>query len=160
MSGLTKDVLLKPCINLVLYFGRDEWDGSVDIHEMLGINEDFNEITKFIPNYKINLLDVSRLGSEKHLNTDLQWIFGMLSYRNSKVQLRAYVNEHKDYFRNIDEDSFRAANILLDAGDKLKIPDTVKGEKLDMCKALDENADIGIMTICIRMVLQRAKLNL
>ena len=98
---------------------------------------------KYVPNYRINLIDPNRLENTKCFQTDLQIIFGMLKYRNSKTGLRNYMNSNREYFSSIDEDSYNAARVLLGTGSSLK------GEKqrsggIDMCKALDDLYQDGV----------------
>lgn len=138
LSGLKKTDLLYPVITIIFYYGEEKWDGQEDLHGLLGIDrKDYSLLKKYVPNYRINLIDPNRLENIKCFQTDLQIIFGMLKYRNSKTGLRNYVNSNREYFSGIDEDSYNAARVLLRSGSSLK------GEKqrsggIDMCKALDD----------------------
>ncbi|MDY2995739.1 MAG: Rpn family recombination-promoting nuclease/putative transposase [Faecalimonas sp.] len=72
LSGFTKNDKLVPVISLVFYYGDEEWDGSLDIHSLLDLsNEEKDTFGKYLPNYKINLVDAKKLAKENCLNSDL-----------------------------------------------------------------------------------------
>ena len=61
-----------------------------------------NEILeKYLPNYKINLVDAERLEDVEKFSDDLQVILTMLRYRDSKEELTDYINENKKFFRTL-----------------------------------------------------------
>lgn len=83
------------------------WDGKKDLHGLLGIErERYRILKKYVPNYKINLIDPRKLEDLKCFKTDLQMIFGMLKYKNSKVQMKEFVNKN-----NAQSGSCRARDI-------------------------------------------------
>lgn len=46
---------------MVFYYGDEEWDGSLDIHSLLDLsNEEKDTFGKYLPNYKINLVDAKK----------------------------------------------------------------------------------------------------
>ena len=53
LSGFRKGDKLMPVITAVIYFGAEEWDATMSIHEMLDVDE---ELLPFIPDYRINLI--------------------------------------------------------------------------------------------------------
>lgn len=75
--------------------------------------EEYEGIKKYIPNYYINLVDVHELAENNSFKTDLQWIFGMLKYKNNRGNLLKYIHEHGEYFSRIDDETFGAAKALL-----------------------------------------------
>ena len=52
-------------------------------------------LEKYLPNYRINLVDAERLEETERFSEDLQVILTMLKYRKDKDGLRNYVNENK-----------------------------------------------------------------
>lgn len=78
LSGLKKMDLLSPVLNIVFYYGEEDWDGSLDLHGLLGIDrKDCQMLKKYVPNYRINLIDPKKSENLKCFQTDLQIIFGM-----------------------------------------------------------------------------------
>ena len=54
-------------------------------------NEEKDTFGKYLPNYKINLVDAKKLAKENCLNSDLQYVLGMLEYKKEKEkQLKEY----------------------------------------------------------------------
>ena len=62
-----KDDRIFPIITLVFYYDVKKWDGAVDLYDMFRINEELKDekiLKKYIPNYRINLIDA---GNMEHL---------------------------------------------------------------------------------------------
>lgn len=152
LSKFRKDDKLIPVVTLILYYGLEEWDASTDLYGMLEVNEHLKEsgvFQKFIPNYKINLIDVEHMKDLENLQTDLQIVLGMLQYRGNTEKLKNYVEGHKDYFSSVDKDTYNAIAELLQSKSKLKKAiKTVKAkdgkERVDVCKAIDGIYDNGV----------------
>ena len=84
LSGLRKEDRICPVITLVLYYGEKEWDGSRDLYGMFpgGQEEQMCKMLKnYVPDYRINLVDVGNIHEPEKFTSDLQLIFGMLKYR-------------------------------------------------------------------------------
>ncbi|WP_346910601.1 Rpn family recombination-promoting nuclease/putative transposase [Faecalicatena orotica] len=150
LSGLKKNDRLTPVITVVFYYGEKEWDGAQDLHGLLGLNaKEYELLKKYIPNYRINLVDPRRMNNDLCFQTDLQLVFGMLEYRKSKEGLQKYMQTNKNYFGSMDENSYNAIRVLLGSGQQL--PEAkLKSGGIDMCKALDDlyqdGVDEGIKT--------------
>ena len=70
-------------ISLLLWFRP--WDGPVDLYDMFqleGTKEENEILEKYLPNYKINLVDAERLKDVEKFSDDLQVIPIMLRYRD------------------------------------------------------------------------------
>ena len=144
LSGLKKTDHLYPVITIIFYYGEEKWDGKIDLHGLLGIDrKEYSLLKTYVPNYRINLIEPKRLENLKCFQTDLQIIFGMLKYRKSKTELQSYMNSNKEYFSNIDEDSYNAAKVLLGSESSLKAEKQESGG-IDMCKALDDLYQDGV----------------
>jgi hypothetical protein len=150
-SRFRKTDTLYPVVTIVFYFGSEtEWDGAVTLHEMFPSAESTSVkylLEKYIPDYRLNLLDISNIKDVKIFKSDLQIIFGMLKYKKDKESLRKYVYTHKEYFENIDIETCQASEVLLGAGKKLKImleSNKEAGGGINMCKALDDWYNEGV----------------
>ena len=145
LSKFRKDDKLIPVITLIFYYGLEEWDASKDLYGMLEVNEYLKEsdiFKRFIPNYKINLIDVGHMDNIENLQTDLQVMIGMLQYRSNTEKLERYIREHEDYFTSVDKDTYNAMGELLRSKSKLKkalkTVVSVNGEeRVNVCKAID-----------------------
>ena len=146
LSRFRKKDKLIPVITLVLYYGEEEWDAPQELYEMFqlkGTNEEMKILKKYLPNYKINLVDAQRFENTNQFQTDLQVIFNMLKCRGDKEHLSEYINEHREYFDNVDDESRQAVQAFLGM-DKIPGEDAAgKGQKMKMCTAIQEMYDDG-----------------
>ena len=135
-----------PIISLVFYYGSEPWDGPVDLYDMFqleGTKEENEILEKYLPNYKINLVDAERVEDVEKFSDDLQVILTMLRYRDSKEELTDYINENKKFFQNVDYETSQAMKAFLNMK---QIPGEAehKEEMVDMCKAIQEMYDDGV----------------
>lgn len=148
LSGFCKGDRLNPVITLVLYYGEELWDGSLDLYGMLYGEELLRMnpvLQQYVPNYKINLVEPGNMESLEMFCTDLHEIFGMLKYRKDKKELVNYVNERETYFGNVDRDTYYVIREFLHSERVLKeIDKKAREEKVDMCKALQDLYDEGV----------------
>ncbi len=116
---------------------------------MFRLNSELKEeklLKKFVPNYHINIVDAGNIKDLKNFHSDLQQIFGMLKYRSEKEKLQNYILENRDYFENVDVETYQAMReflhserILKDMGNTAK-----KEERINMCKALEDLYSDGV----------------
>ena len=146
LSRFRKKDRLIPIISLVFYYGSKPWDGPVDLYDMFqleGTKEENEILEKYLPNYKINLVDAERLEDVEKFSNDLQVILTMLRYRDSKEELTDYINENKKFFQNVDYETSQAMKAFLNMK---QIPGEAEHEEemIDMCKAIQEMYDDGV----------------
>mgnify|MGYP000058424050 CR=1 FL=1 len=146
LSQFRKKDRLIPIISLVFYYGSEPWDGPVDLYDMFQLEstKEENEILeKYLPNYKINLVDAERLEDVEKFSDDLQVILTMLKYRKDKDGLRNYVNENKKFFQKVDHETSQAMKTFLNMK---QIPGETENEEeiINMCEAIQEMYDDGV----------------
>ena len=146
LSRFRKKDRLIPIISLVFYYGSEPWDGPVDLYDMFrleGTKEEKEILEKYLPNYKINLVDAERLEDVEKFSDDLQVILTMLKYRKDKDGLRNYVNENKQFFQKVDHETSQAMKAFLNMK---HIPGETenKEEAINMCEAIQEMYDDGV----------------
>ena len=129
-------------ITLVFYYDVKKWDGAVELYDMFRLDASLKKeilIKDYLPNYKINLLDAGNVEDVSRFRTDLQQVFGMLKYRGEKEKLQRYMQENRDYFGQVDVETYQALGAFLHSEKKLKeVVDSGEEEQIDMCKALDD----------------------
>ena len=75
----------------------------------------------------------------EQFHTDLQQVFGMLKCRGEKEKLQEYIKENRNYFENVDVETYQAVRVFLQSETMLKeIPVMEKEEKINMCQAMEE----------------------
>lgn len=130
-----------PVITLILYFGEEEWDRPVRLHDMLAFPKGDTRIKMLVPDYPIHVISVRRNGSAgidiSLLHTELRQVFGFLQYQEDKEGLKRYVEENRAVFSRL---SSNAALFLAASAHETRL---LKGlnreeEHYDMCRALDE----------------------
>lgn len=149
LSQFRKEDRLVPVITLVFYDHPDAWDGSLDLHGILGWSDDEAKnkiLKKYVSNYRINLIDAGNIKDLENFYTDLQEIFGMLQCRQDKAQLLNYVKSKEQYFRHLDEETYQVLQEFLQSERILKqeIKKEEGEEQIDMCKALEDLYQDGI----------------
>lgn len=144
LSGITKNDKLCPVITVILYYGKEEWDGSQTLYDMLDIDtesEEFHALSDYLPNYKINLVSVRNIEHLEYFRTSLQYVFGMIKYSTDKEALYRYARDNREQLMQLDEDSVMAIFSLL--GETRRLMRSVRKAQLnkggfDMCQAIDE----------------------
>ena len=143
LSRFGKDDRIFPVITIVFYYDVKNWDGAADLYDMFGLDKlpakEKTAVESFIPNYKINLIDAGNIDDITRFHTDLQQVFGMLKYRGEKEKLQRYMQENREYFGQVDVETYQALGAFLHSEKKLKeIVEHGEEEQIDMCKALDD----------------------
>ena len=117
---------------------------------MLGIDASQKEadaLKQVLPDYRMNLIEASRIEHPERFCTSLQYIFSMLKYKADKKELYRYARQHTNDFQDMDNDSMLAMLTLLGEQKRLmKIWETSVREgkeKMDMCIAIDELIEDG-----------------
>ena len=149
LSKFRKDDRLIPVLTLVFYYDVDQWDGSKDLYGMLQWSEDEKKNTvlkEYVPNYRINLIDAGNLEHLERFKSDLQEVLGMIQCRGDKESLLKYINDRKEYFQNVDEETYYVIREFLHSERMLKgnIEKSQGKGTVDMCKALEDLYNEGI----------------
>ena len=101
--------------------------------------KDAELLKKYIPNYRINLIDAGNVEHLERFRTDLQQVFGMLQCRSEKEKLQEYIRKNKDYFENVDVETYQAMRELLRSERIMRdMSSAGKEGKIDMCRAMEE----------------------
>ena len=101
--------------------------------------KDAELLKKYIPNYRINLIDAGNVKHLERFRTDLQQVFGMLQCRSEKEKLQEYIRKNKDYFESVDVETYQAMRELLRSKRIMRdMSSAGKEEKIDMCRAMEE----------------------
>lgn len=149
-SRFRKEDKLYPVITIVFYYG-DEWDGSVDLYDMFGFDEEIlsdeniDIMKKYISNYSINLFNPQKIEDASVFKTDLQIIFDMLKYKGDKKALVKYTQNNREYFSSVDYETAQAIKVLIGSGVRLEGKlESKEKEGNDVCKALEDLYDDGV----------------
>ena len=139
LSGFKESDKLKPVVTIVFYHGKGEWNACQELHDMLDFSKENEKLKKYTPNYKINVIAVQEL-DEKHFQTGLRELIGMLKRRDDKEQMAAYCQENTERFSNMDDDTYDTISTMIGHKKLLEYKEENRREDggVDMCKALDD----------------------
>ena len=88
LSGFYKDDRIKPVVTLVVYFGRDEWDGPLSLKEMM--EEEDPEMMEFVQDYHIHLIQPAQIDDQEferfHSNLGTVMKFIKVSRDDNKME--------------------------------------------------------------------------
>ena len=150
LSGFGKEDRICPVITPVFYYDTKEWDGAENLYDMMGLksdDENYSLLSRYIPDYHINLVDAGRIADTERFHSDLHEVLGMLKYREDKVGLQKYIKNHRSYFACLDQDSYFAVGSFLKSKRLMKKVETAmhgKERNLNMCKAIEDLYEDGI----------------
>ena len=96
ISGIRKTDRFLPVITLVLYYGEEDWDGPISLHDMLDVPE---TIKKYINDYQLNIIQIKdnnlQLHNEK--NKDLFKIMSIIyDIKKSKEERREELRKYEE----------------------------------------------------------------
>ena len=142
LSRFGKEDKIFPVITLVFYYDVKKWDAALELYDMFELDieqKDAELLKKYIPNYRINLIDAGNVEHLERFRTDLQQVFGMLQCRSEKEKLQEYIRKNKDYFESVDVETYQAMRELLRSERIMRdMSSAGKEEKIDMCRAMEE----------------------
>ncbi len=130
-SGFLKSDKLLPVITLTVYLGTEKWDAARSLHEMFDLND--QELLSVIPDYRLNLLIPSEIDNFSSFKTGVGKFLKILSVAGDKKKFAQKFTDSNEY-RDVDYDTA----MMIKEFTKIDISLPEKGEKLDMCKAVEE----------------------
>ena len=134
LSGLKKEDRLHPVVSICVYYGENEWDGPLQLTDMLEIP---TEVKPIISDYKMNLVQVRECIDFRFRNTDISTVFEiiqMIYERDYKKMNALYGEKRIDTELALVIGAVTNSQRIIDQALELE----VKGEEINMCKALEE----------------------
>ena len=132
LSGLRREDRLIPVITLVLYFGQEQWDGALNLHDLLEPVP--KDVMRYVSDYKINLISPVMMSDEEIalFRSDFRELATFIKYGKDKDKMKKLMEENEAY-RHMDALTAEIANEV--TGAKLKLEADEEG-KVDMCVAI------------------------
>ena len=130
LSGFRKGDRLIPIITATVFLSADEWDGPLDLHDMLDVQN--KDLLKFVPNYPINLIAPAYIKDNDFdkFGTDLGLAMKVLKYQKAGAVEVIKETDHRKVDRNTAVFLNRVANLGLEFDEK--------EVSIDMCKAMED----------------------
>ena len=134
-----------PVNTLIVYWGKEPWDGPKSLHDFLDFGSEEKELKKLVPEYPLHILDLNEVTDYSKFQTELRTVFELYRCRNDKRKFREYVEEH-EACRHLDEESIRmigrftnAEKLLIRAG-----KDKKEEKEMDVGSAIWDIREEGV----------------
>ena len=147
LSGFAKGETMKPFLPIVLYFGKEEWNGPRCLKDMINMEAYPQEIQELITDYPLHLIEVRKYEEYEEFRTDLRYVFGFLRNAENKTELGKYVDENKDAFQNLDSDAFDIISVMGHSRELQGARENYQkedGRKYNMCQAIKDMIADGV----------------
>ena len=138
LSKVKRTDRILPVVVLVAYWGENEWDGAKSVHDMLEFDMQTEKFRRFVPEYKINVVNIKDYIDSKNFKTELRTFSGLYFCRNNKKKMSKYIETHKEC-SNIDSDTFWTIANISEGGYIKGLEKYKEKEAVNMCKAIEEN---------------------
>ena len=114
LSKFKESDRLKPILTIVIYFGKDDWNGAKSLKEITNLKVCPLHIQKQMQDYSINLIEVRNFSDVEKFTTDLREVFGFLQNDGNKQQLEKYVEKHREGLLSLEEDAYDLICVMSD----------------------------------------------
>lgn len=131
LSGFWKEDRLLPVVTVVIYFGAEEWDGPLSLHEMY--SDCGEEILRYVLDYRVNLITPSGLSDSEidGFQSNMREIMRYIKYSKDKKRLYSVVSTEQR-FKYVEREAVEIINAV--TGSNMRI-DRGK-ESVDVCIAI------------------------
>ncbi len=140
LGGFSKADKVSGVVSLVIYYGKEPWDGARDLYELLDLSGIPDPLKKLVNHYPIHILDVRRFAQTEWFRTDLREVFEMIQCAEDKEKMKEFVELRKERLMNMAEDACDVIAAITNVGEIPFKDDKYRTEEggINMCKALDE----------------------
>ena len=146
LSGFAKGEKMEPVLPIVLYFGKEAWDGPRNLRDMIDLEGYPQEIREFITDYPMHLIEVRRYEEYENFRTDLREVFGFLQRAEDKDRLREYLEANEEKFENLSTDAYDMISVMGHSKELQEIREKYhkeKGGRSNMCQAIKDMIEDG-----------------
>lgn len=146
LSGFAKGEKMEPVLPIVLYFGKEAWDGPRNLRDMIDLEGYPQELCEFITDYPMHLIEVRRYEEYENFRTDLREVFGFLQRAEDKDGLREYLEANEEKFENLSTDAYDMISVMGHSKELQEIREKYhkeKGGRSNMCQAIKDMIEDG-----------------
>ncbi len=140
LGGFAKSDRLEPVVTIVLYYGREPWDGAKDLHQLMDCEGIPGEIMGLVNNYGLHVLEVGNYPDTDRFQTDIREVFRFIQCANDKAAMKALTESEPEHYSALEEDAFDVIAALTnsEALELVKEDCMEEGGKVNMCKAIED----------------------
>lgn len=149
LGGFWKEDKLMPSVTVTIYFGSDQWDGPLNLFEMIEVEDP--KLFSFMDNYQVRLIAPALMTDEEIMKfqTNLREVLLFIKYSKDKEKLRDILIMNEKRFREVERGAADVIKVITNSG--LKYDE--KELKIDVCQAIKEmreesqkeGEDIGVL---------------
>lgn len=145
LSGMSSKDKLMPVITIVIYFGKEPWDGPRSIKEMLDLDELPEKVQELINDYPIYILEVRKIKNPEIFKSDFRLVVEFLQREDNKEEIEKYIHENESVFTSLEEDTFDLISTMSSSKQLQNIKMECRNEEggVDMCRAIQEMIEDG-----------------
>lgn len=145
VSGFSEQDHVEPVLTTLLYFGKEPWVGPRDIHGMMKLEGEFEELKDVIPNYKINIVEARDFSQWESFKSDLRQVFGYLHHLTAGKDIMNYVQENREEYENLAEEVYDLLSTVTNAKELKAIKKQYQKENggINMCEVLQQLINDG-----------------
>ncbi len=140
LYGLKRTDRLVPVYTIGLYCGDGEYDGVSNILAMLNMEDLEPEYQELLEDYRVKIYNLKDL-KEENYQTSWREIIAVFKRSKDKEAMKTYYLEHKECFRQLDDDSINVLGVLIGKRTLKLFPQEEGG--LDVCKAFEDEREEG-----------------
>ena len=106
LGRFLKSDKIERCVTLVVYWGKDPWDGPTKLSELFR----GADLSCHTVQLEINLLDVCRMTDEEicSYSGELRAVFGFRKYADDRESLKRFIRANRGHFTNVSETAVEA----------------------------------------------------
>ncbi|MCM1468094.1 MAG: Rpn family recombination-promoting nuclease/putative transposase [Alistipes sp.] len=143
MYDINETDKLLPVMDIVLYWGREEWKSPKTLMDMQDMENVPEELKPFFNDYHVNLVAVRGIPDWEldKMQSDIGYVIGMIKHSQSLSELKEYVESHKEGFRHFSKSAMDVVDVC--AGiralkEVIRYQENEGKEECDMCQAIDD----------------------
>lgn len=146
LGRFAKTDRIKPVVTIVIYYGRERWDGPKDLFQIMECEKLPEEMRNLINNYRIHVLEVNSYKDIHHFRTDLYEVFGFIQRAGDKAAEQVFTSENEAVFSHLEEDAYDVITALTGSEELAAVKDKYReGEAVNMCEAIRGMIEDGRM---------------
>ena len=131
-------------LNLVLYWGKEEWETPLSLREMAGdVSRLPEKLLALAGDYRVCVIHMRGIPEEavRKMDSDLRYVLGLMRCADSPEAYGRYLQENREFFSRIPRSAFDVIDCCVNIRGMVKelnfmINQETGEEEADMCKAL------------------------
>lgn len=137
LYGFKKEDKLYPVVTFILYAGKEVWDGSLCLHDIIDFTDIPEALVELVQDYNIKVIDIRRLEDTSVFQTDVRQVFDFIRCAEDWNALLNLVNGDS-YYQKMDEEAYEVVSKYANLNEGVIKMDDYKREDggVNVCKGI------------------------